>query len=73
MLDDGNFGEAFNLLGLGSSEGIQTDVLLYNTILKRACDEVPHLLIPCKRALAHIKSKSFSGISMNSKNWISML
>ncbi|KAF2301496.1 hypothetical protein GH714_025140 [Hevea brasiliensis] len=39
LLDDGNFDEALKLLDLGSSEGIQPDVLLYNSILKKAYEK----------------------------------
>ncbi|XP_050234467.1 pentatricopeptide repeat-containing protein At1g76280 isoform X2 [Mercurialis annua] len=35
-LEDGNFDEAVNLLHRGISKGIQPDVLLYNTILRKA-------------------------------------
>ncbi|GAV63461.1 PPR domain-containing protein/PPR_2 domain-containing protein/PPR_3 domain-containing protein [Cephalotus follicularis] len=34
-----NFCEAMNLLDQASSEGVQLDVLLYNTILQKACEK----------------------------------
>ncbi|ESR34481.1 hypothetical protein CICLE_v10004328mg [Citrus x clementina] len=39
LLDYGDFDEALNLLDLVSLEGIPHDVLLYNTILKKACEK----------------------------------
>lgn len=46
LLDYGDFDEALNLLDLVSLEGIPHDVLLYNTILKKACEKVKHLMFP---------------------------
>ncbi|KAF3455799.1 hypothetical protein FNV43_RR00441 [Rhamnella rubrinervis] len=39
LLEDDNFNEALNLLDLAISEGIQLDVLLFNTILQKACEK----------------------------------
>ncbi|KAL4310638.1 hypothetical protein GQ457_01G008730 [Hibiscus cannabinus] len=40
LLEDNNFDEALSLLDQASLEGSQMDVLLYNTILKRASEKV---------------------------------
>ncbi|XP_048331693.1 pentatricopeptide repeat-containing protein At1g76280 isoform X2 [Ziziphus jujuba] len=39
LLEDENFNEALNLLVQAVSERIQLDVLLFNTILQKACDK----------------------------------
>ncbi|KAF3445911.1 hypothetical protein FNV43_RR11088 [Rhamnella rubrinervis] len=39
LLEDENFNEALNLLDQAISEGIQLDVLLFNTILKKASEK----------------------------------
>lgn len=40
LLNFEDFGEALKLLDQASSEGIQPDLLLYNTILQLASEEV---------------------------------
>ncbi|CAL5332043.1 unnamed protein product [Camellia sinensis] len=39
LLGNGDFDEALNLLDQGIMEGIQSDVLLFNTILQEACEK----------------------------------
>lgn len=43
LLEDDNFDEALNLLKQVKLDGIQPDVLLFNTVLKQACYKVLHL------------------------------
>lgn len=41
MLGYEKFDDALTLLDQASSEGIQLDVVIMNTILQKACDKVP--------------------------------
>lgn len=54
LLDDENFNEALNLLDQAISEGIQLDVLLFNTILRKACEKVLNFTIITFLSLANL-------------------
>ncbi|XP_054819044.1 pentatricopeptide repeat-containing protein At1g76280 [Prosopis cineraria] len=51
LLKDENFNEALNLLDLMRSDGVKLDVLVFNTILRKACDkgriDVIEFLVEC--------------------------
>lgn len=47
LLENGDFDKALSLLDQGSLEGIQSDVLLFNTVLREACEKVLVLLKRC--------------------------
>lgn len=44
LLDDENFDGALNLLDQACSEGLELDVLLFNTVLQKACERVLYLM-----------------------------
>jgi hypothetical protein len=46
LLEDENFDGALNLLDQACSEGLELDVLLFNTILQKACVRVLYLMCP---------------------------
>lgn len=45
VLRSERFDDALNLLDQASSEGIQLDVVIMNTILLKACEKVPSSLM----------------------------
>lgn len=59
LLEDENFNEALNLLVQAVSERIQLDVLLFNTILQKACDKVLNCNYFSKNSLAIFISNTF--------------
>lgn len=53
LLEYEDFDEALNMLDQVSSEGNQLDVLLYNTILQKACEKVLFLRFPVSPSISH--------------------
>lgn len=45
MLGFERFDDALNLLDQASSEGIELDVIILNTIMRKACEKVPPMAL----------------------------